>query len=178
MTLSVPDPTSDLLRLADGDRSAFDAVYAACQPRVLALTRRMMAGDPECEDVAQQALLRVFERASEYQPELGKGMPWVLGIAAWEVRSWRTRRRRRGHGPLDPEHPQSQGPTVEATVAQAQLLAHLEGILDGLEEADHATLMAAAGLAPRPEGLAPATFRKRVQRAMTRLRLAWSDKHG
>lgn len=178
MTRSGLDPTQDLIRLADGDRSAFDAVYAACQPRVLALTRRMMAGDPECEDVAQQALLRVFERASEYEPSLGRGLPWVLGIAAWEVRSWRTRRRRRGHAPLDPEHPQFQSPTVEATVAQAQLLAQLEGILDGLEEGDYVTLMAAAGLAQRPEGVAPATFRKRVQRAMSRLRLAWSDKHG
>jgi hypothetical protein len=79
---------------------------------------------------------------------------------------------------LDPEHPEAAGLTVEAAVAQAQLLAHLDGILDGLDAADQATLLAAAGLSERPEGVAPATFRKRVQRAMSRLRLAWSDKHG
>lgn len=176
--MSGPDPTVDLIRLADGDRSAFDPVFSACQPKVLALTRRLMAGDPECEDVAQQALLRVFERASEFDASLGKALPWVLGIAAWEVRSWRTRRRRRGHSTLDPEHPAGPGPTVEATVAQAELLAHLEGIMDTLDSADQATLLAAAGLAPRPEGVAPATFRKRVQRAMGRLRMAWRDEHG
>ena len=42
---------------------------------------------------------------------------------------------------------------------------------------DVATLAAAMGHAPRPD-VPAATFRKRLQRAMDRLRQAWRAEHG
>ncbi len=58
-----------MTRLSDGDRSAFRPVFDFLQPL---LTRFVSAqvGAAECEDVAQQALLRIFERASEFDPSL------------------------------------------------------------------------------------------------------------
>ena len=58
--------------------------------------------------MVQQALLKLFERASEFDPELD-ALSWALGIAAYEVRTarkWRLRRREDfsvicpGHGPV------------------------------------------------------------------------------
>ena len=175
MSRAVSDPTEALIRLADGDRSAFDEVYAAAQPAVLRLTRRMMSGEPEAEDVAQQALLKVFEQALHYDPERGRALPWILGIAAWEVRTWRRKRSRRREEFRAVEQTASDDPALEAE--RRELAALLRELLDDMNPNDLAILMAAAGLADRPD-VAPATYRKRLQRALGRLRTAWRREHG
>ena len=84
----------DLLmaRLADGDRTAFDPLFAALHPRAVALARmRLDASD--ADDAAQQTLVRVFSRASEFTP--GRPvLPWFYAIAANEIHAV-TRRRAR-----------------------------------------------------------------------------------
>jgi len=173
------DPTPldrALARLADGDRAAFDPVYAAAWPVV----RRFVGGlcsAEDADDAAQQALIKVFERASEYDAER-PALPWILGIAGWEVRTLRTRRRRRreetpdlldrlASGGADPEH----------HAAMTELDRLLDALIDGLRPDDRATIRAVLGQAPRPT-VPAATFRKRVQRAMGRLRSAWKEQHG
>ena len=165
---------ASLARLADGDRSAFRAVFEVAQPAVLALTRRLMKGDPEHEDVAQQALLKVFERASRYDPDRA-ALPWILGIAAWECRTHRQRvLRRREH--VVPESLLSTGPDPEEWVVANDLRDALHELIGELKPADVEALAVAMGRQPRPE-LAAATFRKRLQRAMTRLKAAWEERH-
>lgn len=176
MTRAVPDPTEALIRLADGDRSAFDTVYEASWPRVHALTRKMMAGEAEAEDVAQTALLKVFERASDFDPERGRALPWILGLTAWEVRTWRKKRSRRREDFDDIEIVSEH--RVSDQVERAELAALLHDLLDDMTPNDLNTLLASAGLAERPDGVAPATFRKRLERAMGRLRTAWRKEHG
>lgn len=174
MTRAVPDPvTEDLIRLADGDRSAFDPVFEAAWPRVLTLTRRMVPDAAHAEDVAQRALLRVFERASAYDPARGRAMPWILGIATWEVRTWRAQQRRRREDPLELDVATDAPDPVE----HAQLVALLHEVLGEQRPEDVQTLLMSAGLLDRPD-VAPATFRKRVQRATERLRVAWRRAHG
>src|SRR5688572_13915654 len=73
-----------MARLAGGDRSAFDPLYAALRPRALRVTS---------SDVAQSALLKVFANASEFVP--GRPcLPWFYAIVANEVRSARRRETR------------------------------------------------------------------------------------
>lgn len=174
MHRAAPDAlTEDLIRLADGDRSAFDPVFEAAWPRVLTLTQRLVGDPANAEDVAQRALLAVFERASDYDPGRGRAMPWILGIATWEVRTWRTQQRRRREDPLDAEPPSPGRDAVE----HAQLVALLHELLGEQRPEDVQTLLMSAGLLERPD-VAPATFRKRVQRATERLRVAWRRAHG
>src|SRR5207302_10345249 len=80
-------------RLADGDRAAFGPVFEALWPVLRAFCGRAV-GAADAEDAAQSALLRVFARAAEYDPEQ-RALPWVVGIAAWECRTLRRRRDRR-----------------------------------------------------------------------------------
>ena len=174
---AVPDCTPDLVRLADGDRTAFDAVYAVAWPRVRALVRRMARDAPDSEDIAQQAMIRVFERAHHFDPARGRALPWILGIAAWEVRTARRRHTRSREAPLTSE-PIGRGPDPHTRSEQAELLAHLEAAMGQLPPDDVATLLAAAGLAERPDSVSPTTFRKRLQRARQRLRAAWGGFHG
>jgi len=150
--------TQALTRLADGDRSAFDTVYEAAWPRVRALAARMLGEHPAAEDVAQDALLTVFDRASAYDPAVGPAIPWILGIAGWAVRTRRQRVARRREEPVPAGL--TSGGDPEAEAIRRDLLSAVEQVLGRLDERDRQALLAAAG--DRPSG---ATFRKRLQRA-------------
>src|SRR5688572_22033369 len=84
-------------RLRGGDRSAFDPVFAFVHPAVEAFAARML-GPNDAGDVAQQTLLDVFSRASEFDPSRD-ALTWILGIAAWNCRTARKKiaRRREDH---------------------------------------------------------------------------------
>jgi len=157
-----------LTRLADGDRSAFHPVFAESWPVVRAFTRALLRGAPDADDAAQEALLRVFSRASEF--DAGRdALSWALGVAAWQIRTVRTRTRRRredGTGALRESADLRPSPEDEAVGRDAS--AALDRMLAELSPADAATLLAYAR-GERPDLPAP-TFRKRVERALRRLR--------
>ena len=83
----------DLTALARGDRAAFDPVFGRVWPLVRGYAARCLPWE-EAEDAAQEALLRVFSRASEFDARRD-ALSWVLGVAAWQIRTHRTRARRR-----------------------------------------------------------------------------------
>ena len=68
-----------MARLADGDRAAFGPAFALLWPRLRAFAARYVAV-ADAEDAAQAALLRVFSRASEYDPERD-ALAWALTVA-------------------------------------------------------------------------------------------------
>ena len=74
-------------RLASGDRSAFEPLYAALRLRARRFAL-MRVGDEAADDVTQAALLKVFARASEFTP--GKPcLPWFYAIVVNEIRAAR-----------------------------------------------------------------------------------------
>lgn len=83
-----------MVRLAEGDRGAFDAVFAGLWPELLAFVRGAMAGHPDAEDLAQRTLLKIFFRISEFDTSRD-GVAWAFGIAIYEVRTLRRTRQRR-----------------------------------------------------------------------------------
>jgi RNA polymerase sigma-70 factor, ECF subfamily len=168
-------------RLARGDRSAFDRVYAEARPLLERFTSRALGGGADAEDAAQQALLQVFSRASEYQPGRSAAA-WMLGIAAYEVRTARKRRARRREAPLTAAEVDGQAcaaPTPEEHSVLADLEAAAREVLGALRPEDAQAIAASVdrGAAARA-GLSPATFRKRLQRALERARLLWRTRHG
>jgi RNA polymerase sigma factor (sigma-70 family) len=164
-----------LLRLAAGDRAAFDPLYDALWPLVQRLAARMMAG-PEAEDAAQEAMTKLFARASQFEP--GRSVTtWVLAITAYECRTLLQRRRRRREADSPPEGRTSEhasSPEDEAITRDLQAAA-LE-VMGTLRAIDIETLQASAR-GDRPD-LPQATFRKRLERALARFRAAWSARHG
>jgi RNA polymerase sigma-70 factor (ECF subfamily) len=163
-----------LRRLADGDRSAFEPAYAALWPIVRAFCQRMLPSR-DAEDAAQLSLVKVFERAASFDARRD-ALPWVLAIAAWECR---TARRRIGRSREDltasalPDFVES-APTPESCVADAELIAAVKVAIGSLSEADRETLERAM-TDQAPPG---ATFRKRRERAMARLREVWRRVYG
>jgi RNA polymerase sigma-70 factor (ECF subfamily) len=166
--------TELMAALADGDRRAFAPLFAVLSPALRAFCRRTLASDADGDDAAQDALVSVFQRATEFDRERD-ALSWALGIAAWQCRTVRRRQRRRREVELPPEPLGGATPAIEARLLEQAAIE----VLGQLRPADVRTILAAVedDVALRA-GVAPATFRKRLERAVERLRLAWRSRHG
>jgi RNA polymerase sigma-70 factor (ECF subfamily) len=139
--------------------------------------RKLLADPGDAEDAAQSALIRLFEQASDYDPTRD-GLSWALEIALWECRTARARRARSREEELGESALKvaDAAPSPEADAGRRQLEQALAGALSELSEGDRAALL--EQLSPRGETVAPATWRKRRERALKRLRLLWRTQHG
>jgi DNA-directed RNA polymerase specialized sigma24 family protein len=162
-------------RLADGDRAVFARVFALLWPRLRAFAVRC-AGPADAEDAAQAAVLEIFSRASEYDPDRD-ALVWALGIAAWKCRTVRRKRERRREEPaLALAHvPSPLVGTPEDEIIERDLRSAAAEVLGTLRPLDVETIAAAASGQRTARG---ATFRKRLERAVSRFRLAWRARHG
>jgi RNA polymerase sigma-70 factor (ECF subfamily) len=164
-----------MVRLADGDRSAFDGAYAVLWPVVLAFCKRALSAT-DAEDAAQLALLKVFDRASTFRRE-GDALTWAIAIAAWEVRTIRKRHARSRNTSIEPEAHAAPIADPERAALERELIEAARHVLGVLSDDDRVTL-AATFEEERPSGVSGAAFRKRRERAMSRLREAWRRIHG
>jgi RNA polymerase sigma factor (sigma-70 family) len=157
----------ELTALAGGDRTAFDPLFRRLWPLLRGFARRFLPTH-DADDAAQEALLRVFRRASEFDSSRD-ALAWILGIAAWQIRTHRTKARRRREDISDAA-PEREDPAAspEDQAAARERARRLARALGELSPADAVTLIAYAR-GERPD-LPGATFRKRVERALTRLK--------
>ncbi|MGH9868550.1 MAG: RNA polymerase sigma factor [Candidatus Polarisedimenticolia bacterium] len=158
-------------RLADGDRGAFHPVFESLWPLLRRFTGRHL-GPEDAEDAAQEALVRILRRASEFDSSRS-ALAWALGIAGFEVRTLRKRRMRRREQAASSRMAETPdpGPGPEDAAMLADLESMLREALGALRPEDAETLR----LYARGDraAVAAATFRKRVERALARLREAW-----
>lgn len=182
-----------MVRLADGDRAAFDPLYTALWPLLQRFAKRLLGETPEADDVAQVALLKIFAAAASFDGERD-AVAWALGIAAYECKTVRKQRlrRRESHASHASQESHASHETHEShashalssqshlrdpedTVIARDLEAAALSVLSTLSAVDIATLRAAV-FDDRPPN-AGSTFRKRLSRAVARLRVAWSAKY-
>jgi len=162
-----------LVRLADGDREAFEPMFELAWPVVTRFARRALGGSPDAEDAAQIALEKVLARVSQFDRERD-GLNWVLGVTAWECRTLRQKRRRRREDAA-PHESESLSPSPEDAAIARDFTTALHEAVGSLSPLDAETLRCVlSGAAPTA---APATFRKRLERALGRLRIAWKERH-
>jgi RNA polymerase sigma-70 factor (ECF subfamily) len=159
---------------ANGERNALDPLFAALWPPVVGYAQRFLGDATLAEDVAQDALVKLFGRLHQYDRERD-ALTWALTFATWECRTARRRIARRAES----------GEAIDHHVDGAQLAEERELVRAALDTLD--TLPArdreviAASLSDDDElrrAIAPATFRKRLERALTRLRTSWRSRHG
>ena len=148
-----------MARLANGDRSAFEPLYAALRPRALRVAS---------PDVAQAALLKVFANASEF--EAGRPcLPWFYAVVANELRAARRREARDIPMPIA-DDALVHDDNGEKALAARELERALELAIDALDPDSANAINSLLGRAPLPDIAAP-TFRKRVSRAYAKLRV-------
>lgn len=159
-----------MMRLADGDRTAFQSIFAALWPRVHLWSTRLLGDAAAGEDVAQQAMMKLFEQAHRFNPE-GDVLTWGLTLALWECRTYRRKAVRRVAVTLPEPTPY---PTAEQIAIDEDLQVTLEELLGELSEADQRLLRLGRGDNSEPM---TATMRKRRERALSRLKLLWRTRH-
>jgi RNA polymerase sigma-70 factor (ECF subfamily) len=167
----------DLSRLADGDREAFHPVFVALLPLLRGFAARGLPPS-DAEDAAQEMLVKIYARAHEFD-RTRDALSWVLGIAAYEIKTFRRRRERRREAdstPAEMAAREDAAATPEELAIARNLDAAILTALTELRPADAATLRAFA-LGERPEDVPAATFRKRVERSLARLRDLWRASH-
>jgi RNA polymerase sigma-70 factor (ECF subfamily) len=101
-------------------------------------------------------------------------LPWALGIAGWECRTLRRRQGRRRELSDDStlEAPDGRRGADDALVERDLVHAAMEA-LGALSQSDQETLLATYFDQGEPTAVTGATLRKRRERALTRLRLAF-----
>jgi RNA polymerase sigma factor (sigma-70 family) len=166
-----------LVRLSDGDRSAFQTLIDQLWPVILAFAERGVGHEQDAEDVAQEVFVRICSRISDFDRERD-GLSWAFGIAAYEIMTHRRRRQRRREE-SDPSGLHRHADTTtsqEDAVVKDELTAALAVVVGTLSEDDRAAL----GLLdePRANPGSAVAIRKRRQRALDRLRTAWRRIYG
>lgn len=76
-----PDDAALLRAAAQGDETAFGALYDRFARPVFALVVRILGSRAEAEEVLQEAFVQVWERAADFREELGTAFGWVVTIA-------------------------------------------------------------------------------------------------
>jgi RNA polymerase sigma-70 factor (ECF subfamily) len=159
-----------MTRLAAGDRAELEPLYAALWPLVRRFTARMV--DSEADDAAQEALVKLFHRAAEFDPRR-VAVAFALGIAAYECLTLRKRAQRRRAAPMI--EIVDDAPNAEEILIARELEEAAIAALTTLRPEDREVLAEAARGGRPPMS---ATIRKRLSRALERLRQAWRARHG
>ncbi|MBC7133637.1 MAG: RNA polymerase sigma factor [Roseovarius sp.] len=132
-----PDATPEealLAAFAAGDRAAARALTQRLTPRVLAHAYRLLGNRAEAEEVAQEAMLRLWRQAPEWRAGEAKPSTWLYRVTA-NLCIDRRRRARAGEVPLDavPEPPDTSPAAIERMQARARAEA-LQAALGDLPE--------------------------------------------
>ncbi|MCF2904589.1 sigma-70 family RNA polymerase sigma factor [Octadecabacter sp. CECT 8868] len=116
---------ADLLAaFSGGDRSAALELTQRLTPRVMGQAYRMLGNRAEAEDVAQEAMLRLWKIAPEWDPDRAKVTTWLYRVVA-NLCTDRLRKSGRGVDIDSIEEPADTAPSVAETLqdtARAQAL--------------------------------------------------------
>jgi len=168
-----------MIALAAGCRSEFRPLFDLLWPLIRAFCERALRDAGGAEDTAQAALLKVFLHASDFNAERD-AVSWALGFAAHEclsARNWRARRREDLGDERWRELP-SHALTPEETVIMRDLREAAIDAVHQLRDEDAEVIEAAVrGERPNASAGVSALFRKRLQRALARLRVIWRNKY-
>lgn len=168
---------------ADGDRSAVAPLFHALWPITLGYATRLVGDRGLAEDCSQDALVQLFGQIARYDRERD-GLTWALTLVTWQCRSLRRKCARRGELGASPAGARDGDPgDGDGAIDGAALVEHRDlvratlGALDALSPRDVETIALAASDTSAAT-VAPATFRKRLERALARFRISWRSRHG
>jgi RNA polymerase sigma-70 factor (ECF subfamily) len=181
----VPEPTEESRArlIADiavrADRAAFIALFEFYAPRIKAQAMRFGLGADAAEDVAQDAMLALWRRASQFDPARGSASAWVFTIAT-HARIDRMRRDKRlaGAAEIDADSPLL---AVEATTAggvdAARLSRCVEDLPDDQRRILHMSFFSeiSHGDIARKLGVPLGTVKSRIRLGIAKLRQALRD---
>jgi len=174
-------PDAELVeRLRGGDAGAFDVVYEQLRARIFSFVLRLVGRREPAEDLTQEVWLRLAGNAASLRADT-RLAPWLFTVAHNLCMSyWRSR----GVDPILPraltmgERADPAAPSPARVAEGHELGALLECALASLSAHDREALLLVGveGMTPADASavcsLRPEAFRKRLERARTRLAAA------
>jgi RNA polymerase sigma-70 factor (ECF subfamily) len=138
MALDADSAVSDemlLIAYGNGDTDAARILLRRLTPVALRFAVRLMAGDrAEAEDVAQEAMLRLWKIAGQWRQGEAKVTSWLYRVVANLVTD-RQRKRRRDGPPLDQiAEPPDPAPSAAEAMTEAARAAALDAALGQLPD--------------------------------------------
>ena len=76
-----PSDEELLTRVGDGDREAFELLYRRYSRPVFGLALRRLGDRGRAEDAVQETFTSIWRSAGSYDPERGRGAPWLYAVA-------------------------------------------------------------------------------------------------
>ncbi len=124
-----------LVLYANGDASAARILTGRLLPAVLGYATRLLGDRAEAEDVAQEAMIRLWRIAPDWRQGEAKVTSWLYRVVTNLCTDRQRARRRRASDALDdvPE-PADDGPGVEARMLTAARLSALDAALATLPD--------------------------------------------
>ncbi len=134
------DPDAGLVRsIAEGDRSAAEALVRKHLPRMMSVARRMLSDPHEAEDVAQEVFLRVWREAPKWRPGAAKFETWMHRVAL-NLCYDRLRRRREKTDPDAGREVADPAPSPSDAWLAQQRAGRVRTALDALPERQRAAI--------------------------------------
>lgn len=164
--------------VAARDRRAFDRLYAATLPRVLAYARRILMTEDAAEDCAAETYIQAWRDAAKYNSDRGPVMAWLFIICRSRAMDLLRERQRRGEisQALALELEEDAGNETENLIAQVDACSAVHPMLQQLppeqrrlvglaffRDLSHSEIAAATGM---PLG----TVKSHIHRAISAMR--------
>lgn len=131
-----------MTRIADGDTRAFESVVKADSARLVSLALALLGSRPDAEEVAQDALVRLWRQAPRWAAE-ARISTWLHRVA-YRLAIDRLRRRRPAADPAEIEEGLSDpAPSPEATLLEGEREALIDRALARLPPRQRAAVVLA-----------------------------------
>ena len=132
-----------MLAFRDGDRRAFEALFARYTPRVLTFLTRLVRDRARAEELTQDVFVRIYNAADRYEPK-ARFSTWIFGIAhnlGLNELARAHRRYEQSDGPLEELASPDPAPGADEKLEAEQLRVRLERALAKLPERQRAALL-------------------------------------
>ncbi|QPH53374.1 RNA polymerase sigma factor [Pontivivens ytuae] len=127
------DDADLMARYARGDQSAARALATRHAPRALSVATRMLGDAAEAQDVTQEAMMRLFRIAPEWDPTRARVSTWLYRVVS-NLCIDRLRVRRRGAPLHEIAEPVDERPSAAAMLQHADRAEALHAALAQLPE--------------------------------------------
>jgi RNA polymerase sigma factor (sigma-70 family) len=161
-----------------GDREAFKCLFEHFAPRIKGLMLKAGCSSDEAEEIAQNALITVWRKASQFDPATAGAAAWIFTIARnLRIDSFRRRvRTDRVQGTSElPDAPDPAEP-ADTVISRAQDAARITSAIKRLS-AEQSMVVKLSFIEERPHpeiasllGIPLGTVKSRIRLAMNRLR--------
>jgi RNA polymerase sigma-70 factor (ECF subfamily) len=142
------DDIALMLAVKAGDERAFGTLVERHQFRVVGTVAKMLGGEADAEDIAQQVFIRVWQSAPRYSPS-AKFTTWLLTITRNLVFNEMRRRQRARLVPLDPGdadrapvgHADASARSAPEEIAEKELQEAISAAIAALPEAQRTAVI-------------------------------------